>query len=167
MKNKKIIMYIIIIILMLFIFGMGILIMNNKNKKNDFIQEYIPSEEISDEQLRKTNIILYFKNKTTGELSTEIRQIDSKLLLKNPENKLIEYLLNGPEEENLERLIPEKTELISTELINGILNINFSEDFLENKSENEINEIKESILNTTKQLNEINEIKILINGKEI
>ena len=61
MKNKKILMYIIIIVLILFILAMGFLVINNHKKdKNNVIEEYTPEQEITDEQLRQTNVTLYF-----------------------------------------------------------------------------------------------------------
>jgi len=165
MKNKKIIMYSAIILLILFVVGIGFLMINN-NKNNNIIQEFTPAQEITDEQLRKTNIMLYFYDSTNQKLVAEIRQIDSKELLENPEKKLIEYLIEGPKEGELLKLIPEGTELINLELNNDILFINFSEEF--NLNENiEKNIIIESILKTVTQLNEVNEIKILIEGEEL
>lgn len=162
MKNKKIIMYVIIIILILFIIGIGFLIINNNN---EIIDEFTPVEEITDTQLRKTNILLYFYNNNFKEIATEIRQIDSKKLLENPEKKLIEYLIQGPNDNTLVRLIPDNTKLINLEINNGILFINFSKEFMQNQIiEKSI--IEESILKTVIQLNEINGIKILIEGEE-
>lgn len=166
MKNKKIMMYIAILILILFIIIIGIIIINNKNiKRNNILMEYIPEEEISDKQFRGTNVVLYFYDMENSKLSTEIRQIDSKILLNNPEKKLIEFLIEGPKADNLIKLIPDGTELINTEIKDGILIINFSKEFIINNKLDE-NIINESILKTVIQLNEINEIKILINGEE-
>ena len=164
MKNKKIIMYVAIIILILFIIGIGFLIINNNNN-NDIINEFTPVEEITDAQLRNTNILLYFYDNNVKEIAAEVRQIDSKELLQNPEKKLIEYLIQGPKDNNLLRLIEENTEIISLEINNGILIINFSKEFLQNQNI-EKNIIEESILKTVIQLNEINGIKILIEGEE-
>ena len=60
MKNKKISMYISIIIIILIILGLGYLVYINVTgeKENNQIKEFIPEEEITDEQLRKTNIEL-------------------------------------------------------------------------------------------------------------
>lgn len=169
MENKKIIMYIIIILLMLFIVGIGILVLkSNKKLENNGIADYTPEQEITDEQMRQTNILLYFYDNNTGNLNTEIRRIDSKKLLNNPEEQLIKLLIEGPQDSNLTNLIPEETKLINLDINKGILYINFSEEFLEvKKLEKEMkNKIIESILKTVTQLNEIKGIKILINGEE-
>lgn len=168
MKNKKIIMYMAIIILIIFILGIGAIILKNNKEKKQIVGEYTPVEEITDEQLRQTNITLYFCNNLTGELATEIRQIDAKKLLDNPQNELINYLIEGPVSDNLSKLIPEGTKLINSELKDGILLINFSEEFIkeQNLGLEQERKIVESIVKTLTQLNEINGIKILINGEE-
>jgi len=163
MNFKKIIMYIIIVGLILFILGLGFIIIKNKKEKKYEIFEYIPEKEITEEQLRKTNISLFFWDNNEEKIITEIRSIDSKLLLEKPEDILISNLINGSENKKLKNLIPEGTILIGTEIKNGILFINFSEDFL--KSENTSKAI-EMIQKTVCQLMEINGIKILINGEE-
>ncbi len=117
MKNKKIIMYSGIIILILFIVGIGILVINNhKKEENIIIEEYTPQEEITDEQLRQTNVTLYFYDDSINDLATEIIKIDSKKLLEKPEKQLIEFLIEGPKDENLTKLIPENTKLLNTEI---------------------------------------------------
>lgn len=169
MKRKKFTMYVSVIILLLFIIFIGFLILKNKKNKNNLnINEFIPEEEISDEQMRKTNIELYFENLETGELAVEIRQIDSKILLENPEKELIEYLIQGPQNNNFKKLIPNETKLINAEIEKGILNINFSEEFIkeENLGEKKEQLIIKSIIKTVSQLNEINSVKILINNEE-
>ena len=165
MKIKKFTMFIIIIFLLVFI-GL-ILIKNHKNSKNNIIQEYTPEQEISEEQLRTTNIVLYFYDEEAKDLGTEIRQIDSKKLLNNPEKQLIEYLIAGPENNNLKKLIPENTKIINIELIKDNLCINFSKEFNTDLNKENIELIKKSILKTVSQLNEINSIKVLIENEEI
>ena len=83
MNNKKIIMYICIILIIIILTSVGYYIFNNiKNKKQ--IIEYIPEQEITEEQLRKTVITLYFLNPDTNKLVAEARQIDSKELINFP-----------------------------------------------------------------------------------
>lgn len=169
MRKRKMLMYVIIILIILFILWIGFLLINNRKKqKNENISEYIPEEEITDEQLRSTNIALYFYNNKEKKIIPELRQIDSKELLENPEKKLIEYLISGPIDNNLEKLIPEGTQIIKVEKKKEILIIDFSKEFIENQNigEEEGKYIITSILNTVTQLNEFNGIKILIEGEE-
>lgn len=167
MKIKKTFMYITIIFFILFILLIGIFVINKYNNKNKTeIIEYIPEQEITEEQLRKTNILLYFYDYEEDKLSTEIRQIDSRSLLENPAKTLVENLIIGPQNDKLKQLISPNTKLISIELIKGILYINFSEEFIKEKNI-ELDKITESISKTIFQLNEVEEIEILINGEKI
>ena len=81
--------------------------------------------------------------------------------------QLIEYLIAGPENNNLKKLIPENTKIINIELIKDNLCINFSKEFNTDLNKENIELIKKSILKTVSQLNEINSIKVLIENEEI
>ncbi len=168
MKNKKIIMYAIIILIIIFLMHLGYYIFNNvKNENNKKLADYIPEEEITEEQLRKTMILLYFPSKENNKLIPETRQIDAKELIKYPYEYLIRLLIEGPENENLMKIIPEKTKLINSEIKQDILFLNFSKDLIEvqlGKEKEEI--IIKSIINTVTELTEINKVAILIEGEE-
>ena len=156
-------------IITLLIVGIGVFfIFRNieiKKIENEY-QDYIPQEEISDEQSRQTKVLLYFENIENGQLEIETKIIDANLLIENPEKKLIEYLIKGPQNNKLKKLIPDGTILNDVKIENGCAIINFSNEFL--NYENEENKLKiiNSIVNTLTNLKEINSIKILINGKE-
>ena len=137
------------------------------NNETDFT-EYTPQEEISNTQLRQTLVTLYFKNKETGDITPEARMIDSKILLNNPYNELINLLIEGPKNESLEKLIPKETKLNNVNIQKGIVYIDFSEEFtnVENLGAEEENKIICSIVNTLTELTEVSGIKILINGEE-
>ncbi len=146
------------------------IIINNKNTPqiNQEIQEYIPAEEISQEQIRKTIVSLYFPDKEQKNLIPEARTIDVKELIKEPYQTLINLLIQGPKDEKLEKCIPEGTQIKSINLQKNILTIDFSKEFIENHEggiEKESNTIY-SLVNTLTQLNEITGIKILIEGQE-
>lgn len=169
MKNKKIIMYGVIILIVLILLFVGYIIFNNIRKNNnEIIEEYIPEEEITEEQLRQTVITLYFLDPNSYEICPEARMIDAKELLNNPYELLINLLIEGPKNENLIKLIPENTKLNSAQIKNNILYIDFSEDFIKEqnlgKEQEEI--ILKSIVNTVTELTEIDKAMILIDGKE-
>ena len=90
-------------IITLLIVGIGVFfIFRNieiKKIENEY-QDYIPQEEISDEQSRQTKVLLYFENIENGQLEIETKIIDANLLIENPEKKLIEYLIKGPQNDN-------------------------------------------------------------------
>lgn len=156
-------------IITLVIVGIGVFfIFRNieiKKIENEY-QDYIPQEEISDEQSRQTKVLLYFENIENGQLEIETKIIDANLLIENPEKKLIEYLIKGPQNDKLKKLIPDGTILNDVKIENGCAIINFSNEFLNYKNEENKLKIINSIVNTLTNLKEINSIKILINGKE-
>ena len=169
MKNKKIIMYAIVILIIIIIACIGYFIFNKNNKKkNKTFLEYIPEEEITQEQMRQTIVTLYFLNPNTNKLAKEARQIDSKELINYPYEVLINLLIEGPKNNKLIKLIPEKTKLISTNIENNILIINFSKEFIEDQNLGKEQEelIIKSIVNTVTELTEINEVIFLIEGEK-
>lgn len=165
MKSKRVIGAIMTIIF--FIIGIYILFKNIEVKKieNEY-QDYTPQEEISDVQSRQTKILLYFENIETKNLEAETQIIDANLLIENPHKKLIEFLIKGPQNEKLKKLIPDGTILNDIKIENGCAIINFSNEFL--NYENEENKLKiiNSIVNTLTNLKEINSVSFLINGEK-
>lgn len=169
MKNKKIVMYIFIIIVILIILGVGYFVYKKISKQNKSnYDEYIPQEEITDEQLRQTIITLYFMNIETGKLVPEARKIDAKELVNEPYKKLVELLIDGPQNDKMIKLISEGTKLNKIEIKNDCIYIDFSNEFIKEQKlgidQEEL--IIKSIVNTVTELKEINFVRILIDGKE-
>ena len=168
MKNKKVLLILISIIIILGLVGYFISTKINQKKEQEKITEYIPEEEITVEQLRQTTVSLYFKQKDTNILVPEARKIDVKELTKTPYETLMKLLLEGPKNEKLEKAIPEGTKLNKIELKSGTLYIDLSKEFIENHKgtiEEETLTIY-SIVNTLTGLNEVDAVKIQIEGKE-
>ena len=169
MNTKKIL--IILLILGIIAIG-GYLIFNkiqNKNEENQIeIKDYTPQEEISEEELRKTIISLYFNNKETNTLMPEARLIDVKILAKNPYEEIVNLLIKGPKSEKLKKVIPEGTILNEAEIIGNVVYLDFSKEFIENHKGGSEEESKTiySIVNTLLELNEVKSVRILINGEE-
>lgn len=161
--NKKII--IVIFLILLLVAGGVWWFFSQRGEEQQ--TEYMPQEEISDEQLRQTIVTLYFKDKSTNELKSEGRLIDAKSLLNEPYKTLMELLIEGPKNEKLENVIPEGTKVNQIELKKDILYIDLSKEFVENHQggeELESNTIY-SIVNTMTGLTEVNGVKILIDGE--
>ena len=164
-KNKKkiiaIITIIVIIIMVWFIY-------NNISieKTVDEYQDYTPEEEISEEQLRQTKIMLYFANSETGELENEIKLVDANTLIENPYKELVNLLIKGPQSSNLKKLIPDGTVLHDVTMEGSCAVINVSNEFL--NYENDQNKLKiiNSIVETLTNLKEVDSIKFLINGEQ-
>lgn len=167
MKNKKIIMIIGIIIIVLG--GCCYYIYHKiEQKEENQILEYTPQEEITQEQLRQTIVSLYFNSKDTGTLVPEARSIDVKEITKEPYLTLVNLLIEGPKNEKLEKVIPEGTKVNKIELKNNMVCIDFSKEFVDNHVggvEQESRTIY-AIVNTLTQLNEVDSVKIIIEGKE-
>lgn len=168
MKNKKILIILIIIIIILGIIGYYIYTTIHKNKKQEEIIEFVPEEEITTSQLRTTMVSLYFNQKDTNTLVPEPRNIDVKELTKDPYNTLIKLLIQGPKNDKLEKLIPDGTKINKIELKKGILQIDLSKEFIDNHKEGIEAESRTiySIVNTVSCLNEVEAVKIIIDGKE-
>lgn len=169
MKNRKKFVILIIVIIMIII-GLYFIINNVSIKKqeneNSPYQDYTPQEEISDEQLRQTKVILYFENKETKELESEIKLVDANTLVKNPYKELVSLLIKGPQSSNLEKIIPEGTILHDVTLENSCAIVNVSNEFLNYDTEENKMKIINSIVNTLTNLKEIRAVKILINGEQ-
>lgn len=164
--NKKIILTIIIIAILIGI-GVWYFFFYNVGNENE-INEIIPEEEISEEQMRQTIVSLYFYNESTKSLVPEGRLIDVKELVEEPYKKLMELLIEGPQNTSLSKTIPEGTRINKIELKGETLYLDLSQEFIEN---HEGGEDKESItiysiVNTMTNLTEVNSIKILIDGEE-
>lgn len=164
MKNKNV--YIIFIILLLIILIAGYFIINYlKNKNNNAQVEYVPEQEITEEQLRQTIVSLYFPSKENGELQPEARIIDIKEIINNPYEKLTNLLIEGPKNEKLNKIIPDNTKLLKNYLEGDCVVLDFSSEFLNfNKDNKSI--LLDSIVNTLTELTEVNKVKILIDGNE-
>ena len=159
--KKKIVICIIVLILI----GLGIwyFFFYDGNKSNE-VNEIIPEEEISEEQMRQTIVSLYFYNESTEGLTPEGRLIDVKELVEEPYRKLMELLIEGPQNTGLSRTIPEGTRINKVELKGDILYLDLSKEFIENHSGGEEKESATiySIVNTMTNLTEVNSVKILI-----
>lgn len=171
MKKKKIFTIILIILVLLIIIGLCIFYFINKyNSKvsSKQLTEYTPQEEMSDDEMRKTIVSIYFKNIETNTLVPESVCIDVKELSENPYSKLINLLLSGPSNDKLECPLPEGTKLNNAYIKGNTVYVDFSKEFVDNAPAGieEENLIIYSIANTLTELNEVSGVKILINGEE-
>jgi len=160
-KNKIIIIALVVVVFLvtlIFIIKQFVEI----NPEDQISQEYTPQQEISDEDLRKTIVTLYFQETESGTLVQEGRLIDAKLLLQNPYETLIQMLILGPEASSYQKLIPEGAMLNKVELKGDILEVDFTKDFLSFKDDEHKAKVIESIEKTVISLNEVNGIKIIV-----
>ena len=166
MKNKKILIIFVCLFLIVLIGGyFAINYVKNKNEET-IVEEYVPEEEITEEQLRQTIVSLYFLDTQTNELVPEARLIDIKEMMTVPYEKLVNLLIEGPKNEKNKKIIPDNTKLLRNYLEGDCLVLDFSQEFLNYDKEKGKENLVNSIVNTLTELSEINKVKILIEGKE-
>lgn len=169
MKNKKIIYIFTIALIVILIAGyFGIRYAKEKEKeKNNFEEEFIPEEEITEEQARQTIVSLYFQNKDTEELMPEARLVDIKDIMSNPYEKLVYLLIEGPKSDKAVKVIPENTKVLKTYMEGDCVILDLSKEFLNYSKDNEKQKknMVNSIVNTLTELTEVNSVKFMIDGQ--
>jgi len=166
MKKKALLGIFVLILILVLIY---MILANTVFRKNDeIINDYIPEVEISDGELRKTLVKLYFTDEK-NEIKSEARLIDSKELLRNPYIALVGMLLEGPKDSKLKSVIPEGTKIIDAKLNRKCVTINLSKEFVEGAPD----DVKQkrnmicTIVNTITELNEVQSVKFLIEGEKM
>jgi len=167
MKVKKIVFVMILVVLLVIIGGL-VYIKFNKKVEIGQEKEITPLEEVTEEQERQTMISLYYTNIEGNSLAPEARRVDVKELIENPYKTLVEFLIQKPKNEKLGSSIPEGTRVNNAVLENGVVKIDLSKEFIENQKGDiqKANLSIYSIVNTLTELNEVNSVKILIDGEE-
>lgn len=133
----------------------------------DIETEYVPELEVSSEELRKTLVSVYFKNKTSNDLTKENILVDSKTLLKNPYGEFVGILINGSENENLVSVFPEDITMPEVSFNKGVVSVEFKGDSEVNVESLDIENIKKALNETLKVLTEVESVKLLVDGKEL
>lgn len=163
--DRLIIIFLIMAVIVAALGYFGIKYLKGKQVSSQ-IEEFTPQEEITDEQMKKTMVNLYFYNNETGKLETEARLIDATELINDPYMKLVQMLIDGPKGEKLKSLIPEDAKVIKTELDCGCVTVDMSIEFLNHTEDKDLkNKMINSIVNTLTELNEVESVKFLINGE--
>lgn len=164
---KKRIFYFILLLAILLGGYFFVSYLNDKKEGNQEYQDYTPQEEISEAQYRETIVNLYFLNKETKEIMAEARSIDAKTLSANPYKRLVELLLEGTENEMLEKVVPEGVKVYDANIESGCVIINVSKEIL-NFGEDETlkNNIINTIAKTLAELTEVERISFMVEGEE-
>jgi len=166
-NGKKLFFIAVILLIIILLIAVWSYINGDEEVIND-VQEIVPSEEITDEQLRNTSISLYFVNKETGEIEVESRRIDSKKLLENPYNEILNLWIQGANSEKLTIGCSGELKINKIEINKNCAIVDFSEEFLKKTNDENISELKiiYCVVDTLTELTEIDSVKILINGQE-
>ncbi len=164
MKNKKVFFIAIAVIICIVIVFLCVKLL--KKKKEENTTEITPGEEMTEEQERQTMIALYYTNIETNTLVPEARVIDAKKLLENPYKTLVEYLIEAPNNEKLKSSIPEGTKVNGAILSGDTVILDLTREFINEQNEESIKLGVNAIVNTLTELNEVNAVRILIDGEE-
>lgn len=166
MDNKRFKMFLSITLIIIILAGVSFYIFKQlSNAENTAFEEYVPQQEISDEQLRQTYVKLYFLGSETGELQCENRGIDSKELISNPYLTLVKLLITGPNVEGLQKIIPEGTTVNSATLQGDTIILDLSSNFTTSVNDTQMaSNMIYSIVNTLTELNEVTKVKFVIDG---
>lgn len=166
MTNNKIKLSVLILVIL--IVTVGAIAIKTLSQKKGKVEsnEYTPEEEISEEQTRETIATLYFLDKESNTVKPEARLVNVKDIVTSPYTNLVQLLIDGPKNEKLEKLIPNDTKILNASIDGEVLTLDFSSQLLnydKNKQNLKENMIK-SIVNTVTELNEVNKVKILVEG---
>ncbi|MBR0350796.1 MAG: GerMN domain-containing protein [Clostridia bacterium] len=167
-KNKLRIIVGILIILIVVGGFFAIRMAKNSSQETSIGEEYTPQEEITEEQERMASVNIYFPNKEKNKLEIETKLVDIREMMNIPYEKIFNLLKAGPKKDNLEKIIPKNTKVLKAYLDKDCLVLDLSKDFLnyDMEKENAKNNLINSIVYSLTELNEVNSVKFLIEGKE-
>lgn len=167
MKGSKIVIIFCIVALIIGAVGFYSINYLKERQASSQINEYTPQEEISEEQMRKTMVNLYFYNNETGKLETEARLVDAVNLIEDPYSKLIQMLIDGPKSEKLKGLMPDGVKINKAELLGSCVTVDMSIELLNYTEDQDLKDkMIYSMVNTLTELTEVDSVKFLIDGKQ-
>lgn len=131
------------------------------------MQKNIEEESIEIVELQG-KVALYFKGKEAMKLEKEYRNVSIERIRENMAKTIVEELLKGPMNEDLYRVIPEDTKLLSVEIEGSLAKVNLSAEFVA-KQEGEANALLAvySIVNSLTEITEIESVKFMIEDAEM
>ena len=168
MKPKTIILILVFVVLCATVWLVYVNLFDNGENTEEIANttEITPGEEMTQEQERQTMISLYYTNSETNTIMPEARVIDAKELLENPYKTLIGYLIEAPKNEKMVSSIPKDTKVNGAMLNGNTVLLDLSKEFINEQSEEKVKVAIDSIVNTLTELNEVEAVKILIDGEE-
>lgn len=121
--------------------------------------------EETQEKPAEITILIYFSDDQAEYMKGEYRTISNDDPVKNAVNEL----LKGPNSANLVALIPEVTKLLNAEIKNNVAYVDFSTDILEGVAGGSTLQrfIIYTIVNTLTEIDEVDAVQILIDGKNV
>lgn len=120
-----------------------------------------PGEQIN--SIQTATIVLYFANQEGNGLVQEVREVHYSSNI-SMEKLVMEYLLEGPESDNAQSAIPEKTKLVSVSVLDGVCYVNLDESFMNQNYSIEEPVVIYSIVNSLSEISTISKVQISVNG---
>ena len=117
-----------------------------------------------DPQVKKIKMKLYFANEDNSAVPYELREVEVRDLAVM--KAAVEALLAGPEASGLRRAIPEGTKLIGINKKGNLAIVDFSGEFTKTNGVAEI-VARVSVVNTLTEIQGIEKVKILVEGKDL
>lgn len=163
-KTKKIAIFLIVVTVAISLL-MLLYINMTGDKIDNGLNEIVPEEEISDNQLRETTVAVFYVGEH-NEMVEELRKIDSKELINDPYRKTLELLFK--KSEKYKTAIPDNVKINDAKKVGECAVIDLSSEFINNMEENvEVQGLAISqIVNTLTQFSEINAVKITVDGSD-
>lgn len=171
MKRSFIVVILISIFLFIFSYFIGLNRDKMTNSKNDEGERKIDilDENKTDNKEEKTTIIsLYYLNPKTSNIELEKREVKIKDVMESQEKTIVEELIKGPQSINLDSIIPKETKVKSIDIADGVVTVDFSNEFNENSNDRSIfsNRI-ESVIKTLTEIKNISIVQIKVEGNII
>jgi spore germination protein GerM len=155
-KNQIYFVAVLLFILLLVVFAAGC--GRDAGEKN--------SEPAASEGVKET-VTLYFSDAQAQYLKPENREV----VIKNDslEEVVIEELIKGPEDTALRRTVPEEAELLSVSVSEGVVSVNFSQEFKTKHWGGSTGEILTlySVVDTLAELPGITSVQFMLEGEKM
>ena len=141
----------------------GVNISNSEGKE---IPPLGDEDYVDPENTQREAVKLYFPNSDGTSLGSEIRNIEVQNM-PSLEKAVVTELLDGPKDKSLSKALPEGTKLIDIETKDKVCYVTFSKEFINNASSgsSETTMILYSVVNSLCELDTVDSVKILIEGK--
>lgn len=130
--------------------------------------DYLSSSDIniSSEDNSSGVVVLYFPSKTTQKLVTEVRNISSENK-KTKEQYIVNEIIKGPQNKELQSVLASDTTLISAETKDGVCYLNFKSNFIDKNSGSKEKLAVYAIVNSLTELENVAQVQFLIDGKKV
>lgn len=114
---------------------------------------------------KKANIVLYFADKSGEKLVKEEREL-FYYINTSLDKIIIDELIIGPENPELQRVLPNATKLISSSIVDGICYVNFNQEFLQAMQGQKESITIDALVQSLTEMQEIQKVQISVEGSK-